>query len=81
MNKYGIITLLTFVIGVTSFLIARGPGASLAGIISALSLLSVIGLFAAIRSKQRWYMITGIFLNTLMLVYAFFLLLAFGLGG
>lgn len=80
MNKYGVITILTFFIGVTYFFIARGPGASLAAIISLLSVLGIGGIIAALKTKQLWYRVLGIFLNTLMLVYAFFLLLAFGIG-
>ncbi|AYC30732.1 hypothetical protein [Paenisporosarcina cavernae] len=69
------------IISVVIFFMTKGPDASLTFIISAFSILSILGIIFAILSKQ-WFSITiGVLGNGIILVFAGFLLLAKGIGG
>ncbi|XGA33043.1 hypothetical protein Vir3643_13115 [Virgibacillus sp. CBA3643] len=58
----------------------RGPNANLTVGISVFTVLSVLGIIFAIISKKLWFVIIGILLNGLVLVFAYFLLLAVGIS-
>ncbi|EEM22932.1 hypothetical protein bthur0001_19350 [Bacillus thuringiensis serovar tochigiensis BGSC 4Y1] len=70
-----------FLASIFSFFILRGPNANLTLIISILGLLSLLGIIFAIASKNWLFGIVGTALNGIILVVAYFLLLAKGIGG
>ncbi|MBM7702374.1 hypothetical protein [Metabacillus iocasae] len=81
MNKFGILSFLTFSASVLFFFAFRGPNANLSLGILVFGALSLLGILFAILSK-RW--VTGIIgglLNGLILVFTYLLLLAKGIGG
>ncbi|EIM07844.1 hypothetical protein A1A1_03292 [Planococcus antarcticus DSM 14505] len=80
MNKFGLLSLLMFVISITAFFIMRGPDGDIYLTIIILSALSVIGLLFAAFSKQVVWMILGIGLNLVPLIFAFLLLFAMGIS-
>nr|WP_124010642.1 hypothetical protein [Salinicoccus roseus] len=73
--------MLTAVISILFLLITRGPNTSLISIIIVFTVFSVLGIIFAIISKNLWFIIIGIILNGTILVYAFFLFVALGIGG
>ncbi|SDN08072.1 hypothetical protein SAMN04488137_3412 [Fictibacillus solisalsi] len=80
MNKYGWLSIFMVIISIIVFFVMRGPNASMSAGIIIFTTLSVAGIAFAILSK-RWESITlGILLNIGVLVFAFFLLLAVGMG-
>ncbi|KMQ06253.1 MULTISPECIES: hypothetical protein [Bacillus] len=72
---------LMFLASIFSFFILRGPNANLTLIISILGILSLLGIIFAIASKNWLFGIVGTALNGIILVVAYFLLLAKGTGG
>ena len=80
MNKFGLLSLLMFVISVTAFFIMRGPDGDIYLGIIVLSALSVIGLLFAALSKQLIWTILGIGVNLIPLIFAFLLLFAMGIS-
>ncbi|PEC86153.1 hypothetical protein COK00_15020 [Bacillus cereus] len=72
---------LMFLASICSFFILRGPNANLTLIISILGILSLLGIIFAIASKNWLFGIVGTVLNGIILVVAYFLLLAKGIGG
>ncbi|WP_337970586.1 hypothetical protein, partial [Virgibacillus salexigens] len=62
------------------FFIIRGPNANLSLGISVFTVLSVLGIIFAALSKKLWFIIAGILLNSGVLVFAYFLLLAIGIS-
>ncbi|GAB6464167.1 hypothetical protein bcgnr5371_23620 [Bacillus cereus] len=72
---------LMFLASIVSFFILRGPNANLTLIISILGILSLLGIIFAISSKNWLFGIVGTALNGIILVVAYFLLLAKGIGG
>lgn len=80
MNILGVFSLLTVAISAIFFFIIRGPNANLTLGISVFTVLSILGIIFAILSKKLWFVITGIILNGAVLVFAYFLLLAFGIS-
>ncbi|MFP3378411.1 hypothetical protein [Bacillus sp. 1A] len=72
---------LMFLASICSFFILRGPNANLTLVISILVILSLLGIIFAIASKNWLFGIVGTVLNGLILVVAYFLLLAKGIGG
>ncbi len=81
MNKYGMLSILMAVISVMIFFILRGPIASLSVVIIIFTVLSIVGIVFAVMSKKWIAAIAGILLNGGVLVFAYFLLLALGIGG
>ncbi|BCB04041.1 hypothetical protein [Bacillus sp. KH172YL63] len=81
MNKLGVTSILMVLSSVVVFFILRGPNANLTLAIGILTTLSVIGILLAIASKQLVSGIIGVLLNSAVLVFSFFLLLAKGIGG
>ncbi|WP_337969976.1 hypothetical protein [Virgibacillus salexigens] len=79
-NTLGILSLLTVAISVIFFFIIRGPNANLSLGISVFTVLSVLGIIFAALSKKLWFIIAGILLNSGVLVFAYFLLLAIGIS-
>ncbi|MCW1242523.1 hypothetical protein [Bacillus pretiosus] len=79
--KLGAFSFLTFLASICSFFILRGPNANLTLVISILVILSLLGIIFAIASKNWLFGIVGTVLNGLILVVAYFLLLAKGIGG
>jgi len=79
-NILGVLSIVAAVISVIFFFIMRGPNANLTMGISVFTVLSVLGIIFAIISKKLWFVITGILLNGLVLVFAYFLLLAVGIS-
>ncbi len=71
---------LMFLASICSFFILRGPNANLTLVISILGILSLLGIFFAIASKNWLFGIVGTVLNGLILVVVYFLLLAKGIG-
>jgi len=80
MSKFGLLSLLMFSSSVTAFFIMRGPDGDIYVTILILSALSVSGLLFAAFSKQLLWMILGIGLNLIPLLFAFLLLLAMGIS-
>lgn len=80
MNKFGLLSLLMFVISVTAFFMMRGPDGDIYLTIIVLSTLSVIGLLFAALSKKLLWMILGIVVNLIPLIVAFLLLFAMGIS-
>ncbi|GGA64905.1 hypothetical protein [Salinicoccus roseus] len=78
---FGFLSILTAVISILFLLITRGPNTSLISIIIVFTVFSVLGIIFAIISKNLWFIIIGIILNGTILVYAFFLFVALGIGG
>lgn len=72
---------LMFLASIFSFFILRRPNANLTLIISILGILSLLGIIFAIASKNWLFGIVGTALNGIILVVAYFLLLAKGTGG
>ncbi|MEI3606080.1 hypothetical protein SPD48_10285 [Pseudogracilibacillus sp. SE30717A] len=76
--------MLTVIISIILFYIERGPNADIYFIIIAFSILSVIGVLFAIiswkMSKHLIFLIVGLIGNGLVLVIAYFLLLAMGIS-
>ncbi len=72
---------LMFLASICSFFILRGPNANLTLVISILGILSLLGIIFAIASKKWLFGIVGTLLNGIILVVAYFLLLAKGIGG
>lgn len=80
MNKFGLLSLLTFGISVTAFFLMRGPDGDVYLGIIVFSVLSVMGLLFAVLSKQLLWTILGIGVNLIPLIFAFLLLLAMGIS-
>jgi hypothetical protein len=81
MNKYGLLSVLMVLISAIVFLILRGPNADLSLGISILGILSALGIVFAVISKKWLSGIIGVLTNGAVLIFAFFLLLAKGIGG
>ncbi|HDR4439295.1 hypothetical protein BK720_04255 [Bacillus thuringiensis serovar brasilensis] len=71
---------LMFLVSICSFFILGGPNANLTLVISILGILSLLGIFFAIASKNWLFGIVDTVLNGLILVVVYFLLLAKGIG-
>ncbi|MGJ9459889.1 hypothetical protein [Oceanobacillus sp. CF4.6] len=80
-NILGVLSILTVVISIIFFFITRGPNSSLTLAISVFTVLSVLGIIFAITSKKLWFIVIGIILNSAVLVFAYFLLIALAIGG
>jgi hypothetical protein len=81
MNKFGIFSLLMVIASVVAFFLLRGPNAELTTGIIVLGSLSLIGVVLAVLSKKWLSGILGVLLNGTVLIFAFLLLLAKGIGG
>ncbi|MEG9295334.1 hypothetical protein V6B33_02640 [Mangrovibacillus sp. Mu-81] len=81
MNKAGILSLLMVILSVAFFFVMRGPEADLTLAVYTFGGLSILGIIFALFSKKWIPAITGTLLNGAVLVFAFFLLLAKGIGG
>ncbi|MCA1054024.1 hypothetical protein LCM10_03410 [Rossellomorea aquimaris] len=81
MNKFGFLSLSMVLISVAVFFIVRGPDASLSFMIIALGSLSALGVLFAVLSRKWLTGAAGVLLNGTVLVFAYFLLLAKGIGG
>ncbi|WP_042357137.1 hypothetical protein [Bacillus rubiinfantis] len=83
-SKILFIPLSTVIISISYFLIARGPNADIYTGITVFGTLSILGIVIAIVSgfltKRFLLPIIGILGNGLVLVFAFLLLLAMGIG-
>jgi len=79
-NILGVLSIITVLISIIFFFIIRGPNANLTLGISVFTVLSIIGIAFAITSKKLWFIITGVLLNGSVLVVAYLLLLARGIG-
>lgn len=80
-NWLGFLSILTFVISIIFLLIVRGPDANIVLGVSVFTVASILGIAFALLSKQLRFIIPGVILNLGVLVYAFFLLIAIGIGG
>ncbi|MGF7535239.1 hypothetical protein AAGG74_16415 [Bacillus mexicanus] len=81
MNKFGLFSILTVLSSILLFFILRGSNADLFLIIVIQGCLSLLGIIFAVVSKKRVPGIIGVVSNSAVLVFAFFLLLAKGIGG
>ncbi|HDR7800062.1 hypothetical protein P5757_09670 [Bacillus tropicus] len=81
MYRFFGISCLMFLASICSFFILRGPNANLTLVISILVILSLLGIIFAIASKNWLFGIVGTVLNGIILVVAYFVLLAKGIGG
>lgn len=79
-NILGCLSILTVLLSVIFFFIVRGPNANLTLGVSVFTALSILGIIFAITSKKSRFIITGIILNGVVLVAAFFLLIAMGVS-
>ncbi|MBP0726288.1 hypothetical protein J5Y03_14095 [Bacillus sp. RG28] len=68
------------VLNVIFFFIIRGPNANIYLGISIFSILSLIGIVFAILSRKLPFIVFGIFFNGVVLLFAYFLLMAMGIG-
>ncbi|MGE6369370.1 hypothetical protein ACQKDD_16020 [Planococcus kocurii] len=80
MNKFGLLSLLMFVISATAFFVMRGPDGDIYLTIIVLGILSFIGLLFAALSKQLLWTILGVGVNLIPLIFAFLLLFAMGIS-
>nr|WP_114351825.1 hypothetical protein [Saliterribacillus persicus] len=76
----GILSIVTVVVCIIFFFVVRGPNVNLPLVIGVLISFSVLGIIFAIISKKLWFMITGIILNSAVLVVAYLLLIAVGIS-
>lgn len=87
----GILSILPVIISIIFFFIERGPNADIYAIITIFNFLSIIGILLSILSiiflrmsqehKSKLLIgLVGLIANLLVLVFAFFLLLATGIG-
>ncbi|MBD8069517.1 hypothetical protein [Bacillus sp. PS06] len=81
MNKFGTLSILTALVCVLVFFILRGPNADLLLCVGILGSLSILGVIFAIVSKRWVAGIIGVLLNGTVLVFVFFLFLAWGIAG
>jgi predicted membrane channel-forming protein YqfA (hemolysin III family) len=81
MNKLGFLSILMVIASMISFLIIRGPNANLVMAIIILGTLSLFGIVFALLSKKWLSGIAGVLLNGVVLVFVFFLVLAWGIAG
>lgn len=81
MNIAGVMSFLMVILSMAFFFIIRGPEADLTLAIYTFGGLSILGIIFALFSKKWIPAITGTLLNGVVLVFAFFLLLARGIGG
>ncbi|WP_246289186.1 hypothetical protein [Bacillus haikouensis] len=81
MNKAAILSFLMVGLSVVFFFIIRGPDADLVLAVCTFAGLSILGIIFALVSKRWIPAIIGTLLNGAVLVFAFFLLLASGIGG
>ena len=80
MSRAGILSILCTVMSVTLFFVFRGPTADLWTIAVTLAALSVVGMLFAFLSKRLPWIIAGGLLNGAILIVAFLLFLAHGVG-
>mgnify|MGYP001260775064 FL=1 len=80
MNKYGITSILIFISSVAFFYITRGPNSNILLAVYVLGVLFIIGIILAILSKKLPYIIVGVTLNSLPLVFAMLLFFAWSIG-
>lgn len=80
MNKFGMLSIVMAALSIAAFFIMRGPTGDVYLSILILSALSIFGLLFAALSKRMLWIILGIGLNLPVLIFAFFLLLAMGIG-
>ena len=87
----GILSILPVIISIIFFFIERGPNADIYAAITIFSVLSIIGILLSILSIILLWMskehkskvligLVGVIANLFVLVFAFFLLLAMGIG-
>lgn len=81
MNKLGFLSFLMVIVSIISFLIIRGPNANLMMAVIILGTLSLFGIVFAVLSKKWLSGILGVLLNGGVLVFAYFLLIAWGIAG
>ena len=81
MNKYGVLSILMVLSSVLMFFILRGPNTDLPLIIIILGSLSLFGIIFAVISKRWLSGIIGVLTNGVVLVFAYFLLLGYGIAG
>jgi len=77
----GMLSIITVIINIIFFFLIRGPEANLIVGISVFTGLSVVGVIFASLSKKIGWMIGGIVLNLIVLIFAYLLLLAVGISG
>ncbi|WP_235858323.1 hypothetical protein [Sutcliffiella cohnii] len=80
MNKFGLLSIILFVVSVIFFFMFRGPNANMELGISVFGVLSILGIIFAFLSKKLMYLLTGVTLNGAVLAFAALLLLAWGIG-
>ncbi|WP_110114799.1 hypothetical protein [Bacillus sp. CGMCC 1.16541] len=81
MNKFSVLSFLTVIVSILFFFAFRGPNADLNVGIIAFSILSIFGIVFAILSKKWGTGIIAGLLNGAVLIFAYLLLLAKGIGG
>ncbi|PWA09267.1 hypothetical protein DCC39_13275 [Pueribacillus theae] len=81
MNKFGVLSFLMALISVIVFLILRGPNVNLLLMAIILGSLSLLGIIFAVISKRWLSGIIGVLCNSVVLVSAYFTLLAYGIAG
>ncbi|XIH10662.1 hypothetical protein C1N87_28140 (plasmid) [Priestia aryabhattai] len=68
-------------ISIVYFFINRGPNVSLMPVIIVLGFFSLLGIIFALISKRWMYGVLGFLTNGLILVFTYFLLIGYGIGG
>ena len=81
MNKLGILSFLMVIASIISFFIIRGPNANLLMAIIILGTLSLLGIVFAVFSKKWLSGIVGVVLNGGVLIFVYFLVVAWGIAG
>jgi len=85
---FGVLSILPVIVSIIFFYTARGPNADIYFAITIFSVLSIIGTILAVislwmskgRIRQLLIGFIGLFANLAVLVFAFLLLLAMGIG-
>ena len=80
----GVTSILTVIISIIFFYIQRGPNADIYLGITIFSILSIVGILFSIiswlMSKRLFFLVIGLSGNGFVLVFAFLLLFAMGIG-
>ncbi|MBB5169556.1 hypothetical protein M2M59_06650 [Rummeliibacillus sp. G93] len=76
----GVLSILTVILNIIFFFSIRGPNANLTLGVCVFTVLSVLGIIFAIASKKLWFIVSGVLLNSAVLVLSYFLLIAIGIS-
>ncbi|PGK52569.1 hypothetical protein CN918_30840 [Priestia megaterium] len=70
----GSMSILMFFLGLMYFFIIRGPNVNRDLMVNVLSVLSFAGIIFAVSSRRWYFIVPGLFLNGLIALFCFFLI-------